>query len=1227
MVFNTCLWLNLVIKLYTVDTELINLYPANKMENLLLLLNKISQVSPLGVFNQEVIVVQNAGMQHWLNLAIAKERGISMNMHYALPAQYLWQLIRTLASDDKVPEQSPYSREVLTWRIYALLATKEVVSDNDFTPATRYWSSHSDANPDGFNQDGHSSQENLKRYQLAAQMADLYEQYLIFRPQWLDSWQSGEELALLSIDNKWQATLWQLLVKQLAYNPIELLNDAIANIGTKLAADPLLLPKRLSFFGINSMAPMWLTFINALSDHIEVDFFHLNPCFSYWGDIISEKQAIKKLSHWSNSVADEHIFVGNPLLANLGQQGREFLALLQDYSTVNVDLFVKAANVRNHETNERDEKLAERILHRIQNDILELEDATKTPVQLIDDSITITSCHSALREVQALHDYLLHQFNDSALNSVNNEDRLTPKDVLVMCPQIEQYAPYVNAVFTRGWQDLNDEVPPLPCSIADRSAKDSDPLIAAFSELLSLPDSRFQVSQLLSFIRLSAVANKFAINEEDSEKISLWLEQATVHWGLDQAHKEQLLGENASNSFTWQQGLSRLIRGFAFSDTDSIYQEQLLLAAVEGDDALLLGQLMLFIEQLQTLAKQLNTARTVTDWQSFLLSQLALLFSTETKSEQSAQVINQIENSLSIIEQAIAALVEYCSHAHFSETIDLAIVVDFLNNHFSQGDASRQFMVGQVTFCSMLPMRSIPFKVIAVLGLNDGEFPRQRQPLGFDLMAQTPAKLGDRSRRGDDRYLFLEALISARDALYLSFQGRNIKNNNEKQPSIVLKELMEYLSLAYGWQLFSDDNSDIRQLAMQPYSEKNYLGQYAGFDAKWLALQEKRSGIGHEEQLFQHNSSQSLVINCAFTEHSLLEQSTAQLIDVNDVIRFYQHPSRHFGQKKLALYLDNNSQTLADDEPFDCDHLTSYLYKQQVLEQLLMIDNEQEDYQQFKKDVFATTTQQAQLSGRFPHLPQSEGLIKKLTDDSEKLADFIVENNADNAQIYDLQVTLEFSHQASRVNDGSLTDPSDTLCNLSIHLDTRIQVVNNQLVAYRSSLPKGKDFFALYINLLILQVWQQQNPVVGFEKQSETAFASIDLDKQQKSQALAKVNSSHGYYFDTKGQKPVHYYYACNEDNNATDAKDNLIALLKVYLLGQQQALLLNGDLAEHIFKAKSFTQSHFDKFWSDDNNGFAFGNDPYIQYFWRQCPALEDVLSSIQELYLPIITTREQVK
>jgi len=568
------------------------------MENLLLLLNKISEISPLGVFNQDVIVVQNAGMQHWLNLAIASERGISMNVRYALPAQFLWKLIRSLASEDKVPDQSPYSREVLTWRIYALLGLKKVIEDSDFMQATQYWSDDVEVQDDSHTSSEHipSKQAQLKRYQLAMQMADLYEQYLIFRPQWLDNWQQGNfkevdeslnthvnvELNGQSNEqlnqHKWQGKLWQLLIEQLPYNPVELLADAIAHIEDKKS----LIPPRISFFGLNTMAPMWLEFINALSEHVEVHFFHLNPCFAYWGDIVSEKQALARIKQWSEKLNDQQHFVGNPLLASLGQQGREFLAMLQSYSTVDIDLFEQAQleneQLDGHSLQEKhsdDDSFEEGlavlnksktcVLHRLQDDILTLSDARETlaasletdteknkqaalTARCIDDSIVITSCHSALREVQGLHDYLLHQFN----RAEENGTRLTPKDILVMCPQIEKYAPYVNAVFTRGWQDVGDDVPPLPCSIADRSAKDSDPLVAAFIDILSLPDSRFQVSPLLALLRIPAIGDKFSIGAESLDKISVWLSQASVHWGLDLADKQHYLGEQANNSFTWQ---------------------------------------------------------------------------------------------------------------------------------------------------------------------------------------------------------------------------------------------------------------------------------------------------------------------------------------------------------------------------------------------------------------------------------------------------------------------------------------------------------------------------------------------------------------------------------------------------------------------------------------------------------------------------------------------------
>ena len=1159
------------------------------MENLLVLLDKIQQVSPLPVFSQETIVVQNAGMQHWLNLSLAKKRGISMNVRYALPAQFLWKLLRSLASNENIPEQSPYSREVLTWRIYNLLTSAIVCEDADFSPATSYWRTTKEDN-DVSSAD--SEKAALKCYQLAGQLADLYEQYLIFRPEWIDSWHNGKtsiesvvhvatfkddlaEQTDLTQLTLWQAKLWQLLIKDQPYNPASLLQNAITNISDK----KILLPKRISFFGINAMAPMWLEFIHALSEHIDVHFFHLNPCYAYWGDVITEKQAAKAIKNWVDGAEvlldQSSDAVGNPLLANLGQQGREFMALLQNYSSVNIDLFEQIEQ-------SNDEKITT-VLEHIQQDILSLSDRRIYPIDQKDDSITITSCHSALREVQGLHDWLLHQFNqDSAL---------TPKDVLVMCPQIESYAPFVNAVFTRGWQALNDEIPPLPCSIADRSAKDSEPIIAAFSDILNLPDSRFAVSQLVGLLRLPAMQLKFAITLDELAKITLWLEQASIHWGLDKEHKAHILqSEQTTNYFTWQQGLSRLLRGFAFGDNFGegkvIYQQQSLIPTIEGDEAILLGKLLLIIEQLQFSAQDLIKSRTAVSWQSYLLSTLDKLFDIDS------------EQSFSLIDHAIASLVEYCGHAHFDQEISLLIVREFLNNHFSQPDPGRQFMVGQVTFCSMLPMRSIPFKIIAVLGLNDGEFPRQRQPLGFDLMEYTASQLGDRSRRGDDRYLFLEALISARQSLYLSYQGRNIKNNKPKEASLVLKELMEYLTLGFTWQfnttnltLNSNDNQ-LRQLPMQAFSDKNYLGKYNGFDDKWLKL--KSPLIKTEQVKAQQSSSSELFIQQKSTDN------LTETLNVEQLITFYQHPAKSFAQQNLNLYLDQKTITLDDTEPFSINHLESYLLRQSLLKECLtQHDSEEQATQQLNK-----VLETALLDGKFPDLPTTAKIFENWCNESIEFSQAIIEKNADNPTFIDVQVTIEITDHHNKLK--------------TVQLTAKLPIKAQQLIFYRSSTAKAKDLFTLYIHQLIIQVYQDQN------------MTDLNVTGTPFNESIRQVTNSHGFYFDTKSQKITEYLV-----HPLIDAKIQLVKLIAGYFLGQHKALMLNGDLAEKAFKShigskesvKTFEQSDFEQLWQDPNAMFALGDDGYMNYFWPECPIFSEHLPQLADIYLPMYQALEKVK
>ncbi|GLX80455.1 RecBCD enzyme subunit RecC [Thalassotalea insulae] len=1114
------------------------------MENLLAIVEKIQQVSPLGVFSQDVFIVQNAGMQHWLNMSLANKRGISLNIDYALPAQYLWKLLRNLVNGGGELEQTPFSREALCWRIYQLLADTSLVDNQAFTAVNRYWQSTAGE----FNHAADiSEQQNLKRYQLACQVADLYEQYLIFRPEWIAAWHNNELIeeqganADFYLTQKWQALLWQRLVQQQEYNPVKLINQAIAN----LASAQHYFPKRLSFFGINAMAPMWLSFIHALSEHTEVHFFHLNPCFTYWGDIVSEKQAIKLLSQWTNDYQELSDTVGNPLLANLGQQGREFLALLQQYSCFNIDAF---SSQPEEEANSHLSVLAQ-----IQQDILSLTDARQTPQKQIDDSIVITSAHSTLREVQGLHDWLLHQFNQ--------DKELTPKDVLVMCPQVEQYAPYVNAVFAQGWQELDSKIPPLPCSIADRISKESDPLVAAFSELLTLPDSRFQVSQILSWLRVPAMLQKFALTIEDLEKVTVWLEHACVHWGLNQRHKQQVLNSEVSSAqFTWHYGFSRLLEGFAYASSTEVYQGKLVLPDVEGNDAILLGKLMLVIEQLQYFTLALNQHRTPAQWQAFLTELVEELFAS-----------SQAED-FHMIYQALEHLVEYCCHADFSEKISLAIVKDFLDSHFSQPDPGRQFMVGQVTFCSMLPMRSIPFKIIAILGLNDGEFPRQRQPLGFDLMSLSTVRAGDRSRRGDDRYLFLEAIISARDNLYLSYQGRNIRNNNLKQPSIVLKELMEYLSLAYGWRVTEDEAQDIRQLAMQPYSEQNYQGKFASFDSKWLKIQQNRMAVYAEL-----NTSAA---NIRLTEVQNIESELN--LTVGDLLSFFQHPARYFARQALSLYFEQQQSQLSDSEPFDCDHLTSYLYKQALLAQLIAekIDTSTVN------EALISHSQRAMLSGKFPDLPHNEQLLDKLNQDTCNLYQYFEQDITGQATRIPISVSLTVNEQL-------------------VTLSTQVKVVGEQLVYYRPSSIKAKDLMRQYLDLLIVQLWQMQ------DNRNESSLAILE-----------QVTSSHGYYFDTKNQQPVHY---CYQGQQAPEQQ--LMTFVYYFILGQNQPLLLNGELATKYFKAKVFEQSQFEQFWHEDYYATAFGDDPYIRYFWQQCPNLSDILPALEQVYQGMFANVTQVK
>ncbi|WP_028672026.1 exodeoxyribonuclease V subunit gamma [Saccharospirillum impatiens] len=1096
--------------------------PGNQLDTLIDPLATLLALPVDNPLQPDIILVQHQGMAHWLNMKLADHpsRQISMNLEFPLPIQQMWTLIRQVLGASQVPEQSPYRREVLVWRLHDLLGQPVITDEPAFAEPTRYWQ----------NQSGR--QQPLRRFQLAEQLADLYEQYLMYRPDWIDQWEAGQ-------DDHWQAQLWRHLARNNPNHPLALLKRAMEQLDTP--AEPL--PERLFIFGINSLAPLWLDFLKALSDRagLDIHLFHLNPSDEYWGETTSEKQAARRRADWvlkGNDAEDLAIDVGNPLIGNLGKQGQAFVSLLSDRADIETSVFV--------------EPPGDTLLTQLQQDLLKLRDGRDQPTDVSDQSLCVRSSHSALREVQGLHDWLLHQFNA--------DKTLTPKDVLVMCPNVEDYAPFVEAVFARRFDDIGEDVPPLPCSIADRNLKDADPTVAAFLDLLTLPDARFQVTQVIGWLRVPAIQQQFGLAQDDLDPLARWLNAACVHWGLDDRHQHQFIQSNAqtsNDSYSWQQGLERLLVGFAWGDTETVLGQRLLLPNVEGSDAQLLGKLAAFVHTLKYLAADLHQPRTASDWQGFLQDRLRLaLFATGAS----------FEAAHDDLRDALRELSEHSQQAGFTGTLPLAVVRHALQQMFaSPARTGRQFMTGQITVCSMVPMRSVPFKVLAILGLNDGDFPRQRPPLGFDLMANDTPRLGDRSRRGDDRYLFLEALLSARNALYLSYQGRDVNTNTERQPSLVLTELFAYLEGATGWRT----GTGINALPLQPFAPENYVSEpvaenrkpentdpdntdpanpWPSFDSRWLRL---------GQPLPNPNNTPVLA-----------EPDWPETLTIEQLVSFAEHPARAFARQRLGLFLGNDdAPELTDAEPFAANHLDRYKLQQGLID--ARFDATLPDS--------TTLTTKERLSGRLPDNP--------LIDDT--LADWQAQADAFSEHL----LSLGAAHLVYEPVERVFAISTDQRLTVSANLP---RLPGGELLFWRLADAKGKDHLRLWLHHLLANT------------QSETI--TMGVFRERKKDEVYAINFA-----------PM----------TVDTARTELGHWLAFWRRGQCEPLPWHTDIAMEMAKPRErrdYTPADYDKAWYGDgwfSNGLS--DDAYMAWFWPEQPEHDPIFEGVTALYAPLFEHRAQ--
>jgi exodeoxyribonuclease V gamma subunit len=858
----------------------LHLFTSNRLEALAAKLGDRLAVPLPSPFMPETIVVRNKGMERWLKLQLAGRHGLCANCQFPFPEAFGYRVFRQLIPG--LPKIPAVDRDYLLWRVLALLP--EHLPQPEFASLQHYLE---------------EAEDPRKAVQLAGRIAHLFDQYLVFRPALILDWEAGK-------GDHWQSILWRAVARNLPAPHAATLWKQLGELTQRPELPPSDLPPRISIFGLSALAPYYLNLFAGLARHLQINLFLLQPSQEYWGDITSprEGERIRRRHGVADAQAFQlHLHTGHRLLASLGYLGRDFLKLvLEAGDWVSDETFLEPGE--------------HSLLQRLQSDILHLRDRGETPVEgegrasapapvaPEDDSIQVHCCHSPLRELEVLQDRIL--------DWLEHDPELTPRDIVVMTPDIESYAPLITAVF--GAPESPERA--IPFSVADRAGRRQSHLIDAYLRLLELPQSRLGAAGVLEILEVAVVRARFQMAEHDLALLRRWLEETGIRWGIDAAHRQEL-GLPALAGNTWREGLDRLLLGYGLAGGGTrLFQGILPHDELDSAQAAVLGRFLEFLDRIFETAESLRVPRPLDEWSQRLAQVLDDFFQP---AESSAHEVQLLREALAEFERAHQA-------AGFQASVPLAVVLDRLRLALEDDIQQAGFLTGGVTFCGLKPMRSIPFKVVCLIGMNDGAFPRATDHLGFDLMAQSP-RLGDRSTREDDRYLFLETLLSARQRLYLSYVGLSLRDNSVAPPSVLISEMLDVLQGSFQWpkpggaaahlvtrhrlQAFSEDY-------FQPggrlfsYSQDNCRASGAVLQAR----------TGPPEFCGQPLDTPG----APFREVTLERLSS-----------FLASPARFFLNHRLGVYLPDEPEELEDREPFVLNALEEYLLKQELVEQQLRI--------------------------------------------------------------------------------------------------------------------------------------------------------------------------------------------------------------------------------------------------------------------------------------------------
>jgi exodeoxyribonuclease V gamma subunit len=910
----------------------LRLYRSNRLEKLVSALATVIGGERDDPIKPELVVVHSAEIGRWLSLRLAEELDICANVIFDFPGKVMQQLFR--ATLGELPQgEACWSKEHLFWGILHLLPS--YLSQPAFSPLSSYLqTARSEGGVDP------------REISLAERLAATFDRYLTYRPEMILRWDRGELDAEERSD--WQPLLWQGLRQHLKGPHLVERAQQFWTLLERSAVSQTtypLLPARLSLFAVATLPPLYLRLFSALARSLPVHLFLHCPTDGYWADIASRQEQARMMRRAAKQeLTAEDLFLteGNPLLASLGKLGRDFQLVFegQDLETPYIEPLPGLFEHPGHDS----------MLHLVQADILQLihrggtgaGEAEASPfiapplvMRPDDESLRIHACHGKIRQVEVLRDQLLLAFN--AL-----ED-LQPRDVIVMTPDLEGFAPLIEAVFSDGdspsrlaAEETNSTpaagFPALPYRIADLRVQCESPAADALLRILALAGERLTASSVLDLLSLEPIRQRFGLASEEVPKIGRWIHEVGIRWGLDAADRQHH-GQPSYRENTWRFGLERLLLGRAMlGDEGQMFCGVLPFEIEEGEEAELLGRLVDFCETLFSELSELRRSRTLLDWRECLLQLMERLLAT---SEANLWMLQQLRDMLYEITAQAQALA-------FGRELTLGALRAVLEMSLEGLARQSKFGSGAITVCAMVPLRSIPFRVVCLLGMDEDAFPRPEVRPSFDRIFARPQP-GDRDARDDDRYLFLEALLAARDRLIIIYQGRDLQDNKLRPPAVPVGELFDTLLqsciLAEG-AASSGVEPLRRQLLLehplQAFSPRNFNKEHpASYDRRYLHAAQKLLGPRLMPPPF---IAQPLPPPLALGELSLhpsalhqVSSSNVRPLAVAELVRFWDNPCRALLNRRLGLTFGESFERVFDRETLEADALERYLMGERLL--------------------------------------------------------------------------------------------------------------------------------------------------------------------------------------------------------------------------------------------------------------------------------------------------------